>query len=84
MIRKLFKFANITKDIQLRGFWMSRWNQAHGQSPERVAMYRYLADLLASGALVPPPLTKLSLSEYKTALETTLKGFKPAKYLFVM
>jgi hypothetical protein len=24
------------------------------------------------------------LSEYKTALETTLKGFKPAKYLFVM
>ena len=63
---------------------MSRWNQQQGRSPERVAMYNYLADLLAAGALVPPPLTRIPLSDCKTALEATLKGFKPAKYLFVI
>ena len=72
------------QDLQLRGFWMSRWNQQQGQSAERVAMYRYLADLLAAGSLLPPPLTRLPLAEYQTALHSTLKGFKPAKYLFVM
>jgi hypothetical protein len=47
-------------------------------------MYSYLADLLAAGSLTPPPTTPLPFTEYKTALEATLKGFKAAKFLFVM
>jgi hypothetical protein len=63
---------------------MSRWNQEHGLSAERLAMYSYLADMLAKGSLRPPPLTHIPLADFKLALDGTIKGFKPAKYLFMM
>jgi len=72
----------IFKDLQLRGFWMGQWNERQGRSKARMDMYNHITDLIYMGQLSPPDHNFVSLDEYKEALDNTLKGFLPAKYVF--
>jgi len=72
----------IFKDLQLRGFWMGQWSERQGRSKARMEMYSHITDLVHKGQLDPPDHKFVSLDNYKEALENTLKGFLPAKYVF--
>jgi len=74
----------IFKDLQLRGFWMGQWNDREGRSKARLDMYNHITDLVHKGQLDPPDHKFVTLDNYKEALENTLKGFLPAKYVFKM
>jgi len=72
----------IFKDLQLRGFWMGQWNEKQGRSKARMDMYAHITDLIHKGQLSPPDHNLVTLEDYKEALDNTLKGFLPAKYVF--
>merc|ERR1719483_36944 len=72
----------IFKDLQLRGFWMGQWNERQGRSEARMDMYSDITELVHNKQLDPPDHKFVALDEYKEALDNTLKGFLPAKYVF--
>lgn len=76
--------ALIFKDIQLRGFWMSRWSKENSTSPERQKMYKDIQDLMLKGAVKAPIHKMILFNDYETALKKTLdmKGFTGQKFIF--
>jgi len=74
----------IFKDLQLRGFWMGKWNQDQGRSDKRLEMYDTLTDLASQGHLLPPDHQFIPLEQFREALDKTLEGYLPAKYVFKM
>ena len=72
----------IFKDLELRGFWMGQWNDRQGRSKARMDMYSYITQLVHMGQLDPPDHQFVTLDRYREALDNTLKGFLPAKYVF--
>jgi len=74
----------IFKNLTLRGFWLSEWNEIEGLSQKRLDMYSYLCSMIKSGELIVPPLNPVPLAEYKPALEATLAGLKMGKFIFKM
>jgi trans-2-enoyl-CoA reductase len=76
--------ALIFRDVQVRGFWYSRWVRQNEHSPQRAAMYEELAAMAASGELRPPRHKVVALRDYKQVLGEAAKGFKQAKLIFKM
>jgi trans-2-enoyl-CoA reductase len=72
----------IFKDLELRGFWMGQWNDRQGTSKARMDMYSHITQLVYEGQLDPPDHKFVTLDNYREALDNTLKGFLPAKYVF--
>lgn len=72
----------IFKDLELRGFWMGQWNDRQGRSEARMSMYTELGKLAHQGALLAPAHQYIGLEDYQEALEKSLAGFLPAKYVF--
>jgi hypothetical protein len=47
-----------------------------------MAMFAALGELAAEGRLLAPAHAFIPLEQYREALEKTLAGFLPAKYIF--
>lgn len=75
--------ALIFKNIQLNGFWMTRWTKQNYGSSEANKMFDELFKMVAEGALVPPTYEMIKFSEYEEALKNALniKGFTGKKYI---
>ena len=76
--------ALIFKDVQLRGFWMSRWSKDNATSPERLKMFEDIEVLMLKGAVKAPVHKMIPFTDYETALKKTLdmKGFTGQKFIF--
>ncbi|XP_026272986.1 enoyl-[acyl-carrier-protein] reductase, mitochondrial [Frankliniella occidentalis] len=76
--------ALIFKDVQLRGFWMSRWSKENATSSERQKMFQEIIDLMLSGAVKAPTHKLLPFKDYDIPLKKTLdmKGFTGQKFIF--
>lgn len=76
--------ALIFKDVQLRGFWMSRWSKENATSSERQKMFQEIIDLMLSGAVKAPTHKLLPFKDYEIPLKKTLdmKGFTGQKFIF--
>jgi len=72
----------IFKDLELRGFWMGQWSERQGRSEARMSMFSDLGKLAHQGHLQAPAHQYIGLDDYKEALEKSLAGFLPAKYVF--
>ncbi|KAL4088552.1 hypothetical protein QTP88_023645 [Uroleucon formosanum] len=72
----------IFKDIQLRGFWMTRWRKENVNTKQYNQMYDELLQLMKDGKLVAPAYKTLPLNSFKEALKNTIssKGFIGHKY----
>ena len=75
--------ALIFKDIALRGFWMTRWNQEQAR-PARLAMLQDLADLEQAGALRPAPLQRWALEDFAAAVTAAQAPFRDRKPLLIL
>ena len=74
----------IFKDLQFRGFWMTRWKEQKGNTPEAHQMINDLFDLIKSGQLKAPQHKLVPFENYQSALENALnlQGFAGAKLMF--
>lgn len=72
----------IFKDIQLRGFWMTRWIKENFGTKPYNKMYDELLELMRDSKLVPPAHKILPLDSFQEALKNTIssKGFIGFKY----
>lgn len=72
----------IFKDIQLRGFWMTRWRKENISSEKCNQMYDDLSQFMKDGKLVAPAHKTLPLDSFREALQNTIssKGFIGFKY----
>jgi len=75
--------ALIFKDIQFRGFWMTRWKEQKGKGPEAQQMFDDLFAMIANGQLKAPTHELIPFDNFQSALENALnlKGFAGAKLL---
>ncbi|KAL1117686.1 hypothetical protein AAG570_004001 [Ranatra chinensis] len=74
----------IFKDIEARGFWITRWTNENRDSEERKTMLCELMDLIKENKLVAPTHKLVPISEYTEVLSDTVnpKGLRGMKYLF--
>lgn len=72
----------IFKDIQLKGFWMTRWRKENASSEKYNKMYDDLSQFMKDGKLVAPAYKTLPLDSFQEALQNTIssKGFIGFKY----
>lgn len=75
--------ALIFKDHQFRGFWMTRWKEQNGKSPQAAEMFAELFELTKSGKLKAPKHELISYKNYEEAFKNALsvKGFAGSKIL---
>lgn len=75
--------ALIFKDIQFRGFWLSRWNRENANSAERRQMIGELVAYFESGQLRAPVHALVPIDEWQAALRASMdyKGFTGKKFL---
>lgn len=73
----------IFKDMQFRGFWMTRWKEQNGSSEEAKQMLDDLFKMIKSGQLHAPKHELVPYDDYKRAVENALnlQGFAGAKLL---
>jgi len=70
----------IFNNVQLKGFWMTRWNAT--QSIEaRKEMLNYLSSLALSGKWIPPEHKLIPFAKYRDALDNAMKGYSGLKYI---
>ena len=74
--------ALIFKDIALRGFWMTRWNQRQPPAA-RLAMLDDLARLEKAGALRPAALRRWAWTDFVAAVAAAQQPYQVAKPLLV-
>ncbi|XP_046841044.1 enoyl-[acyl-carrier-protein] reductase, mitochondrial-like isoform X1 [Xenia sp. Carnegie-2017] len=75
--------AFIFKDIQLHGFWMTRWNRQNLDNPGRMAMLKELCEMSIRGGMRSPECKIFKFVDYKNALNNSLSSFTK-KSLFVV
>lgn len=75
--------ALIFKDVNVRGFWMTRWKSENSGNPKTQIMFDELFKLLQSGELKAPAHEMVPFHDYKEALSNSLKmhGFAGKKIL---
>lgn len=73
----------IFKDMQFRGFWMTRWKEQKGKTPEAQQMIDDLFGMIKSGQLKAPSHELVPFENYPSALENalSLQGFAGAKLM---
>ncbi|NXU51606.1 MECR protein, partial [Turnix velox] len=74
--------AFIFQDLQLRGFWVTKWKTEHPQG-EQDGMMDTLYQLIRKGQLTAPACTHVPLQDYKAALEASMKPFISSKQVLV-
>lgn len=76
--------ALIFKDIQFRGFWMSRWTKANLKNDERTKMLNELIGWYVDGQLQAPAHQLVDFTNHETAIRQSIdfKGFNGKKFLF--
>lgn len=74
--------ALIFKNINVRGFWLSRWLQEH-PAAERKAMYDELGSLVKAGKL-KLALERAKFSEFPQALERAQEPYRGRKVVMMM
>ncbi|XP_050421257.1 enoyl-[acyl-carrier-protein] reductase, mitochondrial-like [Adelges cooleyi] len=72
----------IFKDVQLRGFWMTRWHKQNAGTVQRQQMYDELSKMMKDGELVAPANKTLPLESFKEVLQNTMstKGYAGVKF----
>ncbi|XP_034946725.1 enoyl-[acyl-carrier-protein] reductase, mitochondrial-like [Chelonus insularis] len=75
--------ALIFKDVMMKGFWMTHWVKKFTDSQVRTDMIRDLTEMFNSKKLQVPANKIIPLSNYKEAMENTLKsdGMTNLKYI---
>lgn len=75
--------ALIFKDIQIRGFWMTRWSKEKASSVERYEMFEELISMMTSNDLQGPAYKMVEFDNYKEALMNTMtiKGMIGKKFI---
>lgn len=73
----------IFKDMQFRGFWMTRWREQKGKSPEAKEMFDELVKMIQSGQLKAPNHELVPFENYQSAMKNALSlhGFSEAKLM---
>lgn len=73
----------IFKDLQIRGFWMTRWSKENANSVDRFEMFSELISMMTSNELQAPVHEMVEFENYKEALLNTLtiKGMIGKKYI---
>lgn len=73
----------IFKDLQFRGFWMTRWKEQNGGSEEAQEMFASLCKMIQSGQLKAPAHELVPFAEYQSAIKNALnlEGFAGAKLM---
>lgn len=73
----------IFKDMQFRGFWMTRWKEQKGKTPEGQEMMDDLFKMIQSGELSAPSHELVPFESYQSALENALnlQGFAGSKLM---
>jgi mitochondrial enoyl-[acyl-carrier protein] reductase / trans-2-enoyl-CoA reductase len=76
--------ALIFKDLQFRGFWMTRWTNQNPDSPLRKQMFDELIGLIEQGHFKAPVHDLIPFDSYKSALGSALniQGFVGKKFIF--
>ena len=74
----------IFNDICARGFWMTRWTANNKSSPERQVMWAYLAELIKRGKLNEPKHNRVSIENFKEAVDNAMSESKKEKQILVM
>jgi len=86
MGRQPLKIPNgllIFKDLQFRGFWLTRWFRA-ADPAARAAVLGELAELMAAGTLRIPVAGRFGLGDAGAALAAAAAGGRAGKILFTM
>ncbi|CAH0563454.1 unnamed protein product [Brassicogethes aeneus] len=75
--------ALIFKDIQFRGFWMTRWSKDNANSVDRLEMFEELISLMTNNELQGPSHKMVNFDNYKEALMNTMtvQGMIGKKYI---
>jgi mitochondrial enoyl-[acyl-carrier protein] reductase / trans-2-enoyl-CoA reductase len=75
--------ALIFKDMQFRGFWMTRWKEQKGRSQEAQEMFDDLFKMIKSGQLKAPTHELVPFDDYQKAMENalSLQGFVGVKLM---
>lgn len=75
--------ALIFKDIQVRGFWMTRWSKEKSNSVERYEMFEELISMMTNNDLQGPAYKMVEFDNYKEALMNTMtiKGMIGKKFI---
>lgn len=73
----------IFKDIQFRGFWMTRWKEQNGRNQAAQEMFNELFNMIKNGQLKAPTHELVPFDDYQKALENalSLQGFAGAKLM---
>lgn len=73
----------IFKDMQFRGFWMTRWKEQKGRSAEAKQMFDEIVQLILDGKFKAPNHELIPFADYQKALENALnlQGFAGAKLM---
>lgn len=66
----------IFKDVEIKGFWLSRWIDENFNSEEMLKMYEFLGEMALKGELTGPKHVVVPLKDYKNALAEAAKGFR--------
>lgn len=73
----------IFKDLQYRGFWVSRWFR-EAPRERALAMIAEIASLVRAGKLEIPVARQFPLAEARAALELAMAGGRAGKVMFTM
>ncbi|ELT95570.1 hypothetical protein CAPTEDRAFT_216577 [Capitella teleta] len=73
----------IFKDVNLRGFWMTKWNSIRSQE-ERQAMWDELCDLTRKGVLEAPKHRLVPLQNFEEAISKSMDSFTNEKQILSM
>lgn len=75
--------ALIFKDLQIRGFWMTRWSKNPDNNIERIEMLDELISMMTNHELHGPSYEMVDFNNYQNAIVNTLdaKGMIGKKYI---
>lgn len=75
--------ALIFKDIEVRGFWVSRWFNEHADSVEKIEMFEELISMMENKDLRGPVCEMVKFDNYIEALQNTMtpKGMTGKKFI---
>ena len=74
----------IFNDIELKGFWMTRWKNEHWHSQEKQDMWSYLCNLVHKNKLKPPNHRKVYIEDFKEAVVKSMEPSTNEKQILVM
>lgn len=75
--------ALIFKDIQIRGFWMTRWSKNPDNAIERMEMFEELISMMTNNEIHGPLYEMVDFNDYEKGIENALdaKGLVGKKYV---